>query len=327
LTDSSNPHPPPDNSTDDADHADDVNDANHADHADHVDNDDDDDEDSEDDSWFAGEDGTPYEVGEETNILGGIYVDPQRRPDPNLNATLAEQMQDEEEARLMEELQNEFESWSSSSTTDSCLYQSDEYPDSDGMEMEVDASFAHTKPGMSPASDEEIAPLLLWEAVDYQFDEELYTPEFQFQFELLNLLEKFEAPLYAHAELSNLIQLAALSGCDLTQPSSSRKSMINQASSRLGLDGLKPTQKNVDLAGGGSAQVSVFDFRNQVVDLLTDPRLVDDLLINWENPSEPPPFDKTKISKVLMGDWYSRTHSDTITCSDQLLAGLILGID
>ena len=43
--------------------------------------------------------------------------------------------------------------------------------------------------------------------------------------------------------------------------------------------------------------------------------------------AQPPPFDETKISEVLTGDWYSRTHSDTINCSDQLLAGLILGID
>jgi len=153
--------------------------------------------------------------------------------------------------------------------------------------------------------------------------------EHQFQIRLLQLLNDYGAPLKAYDNVNKLIQHAAIYKCDFTQEFPSRKMLIKDSANNLGMKDLKPRQIAVSLEGGGSVSVTVFDFSSIMVDLFTDHRLVDDLLINWDDPSLPPifPDSSSKISEIMTGDWYRLTHQRDITHKDQLLAGCMLGID
>jgi hypothetical protein len=153
--------------------------------------------------------------------------------------------------------------------------------------------------------------------------------ERRYQYHLLALADKHRLPLYAYDVISHHVHVAALHGVDLTEPPLRRNALIKQASNQLSLDALRPSQVPVILKGGGTINVTTFDFPSLVTHLLSDHRLCDDLLINWRDPSQPPNIvnQDTHYSEVLTGDWYKRTHRKMITKSDQLLAGLILGMD
>ena len=152
--------------------------------------------------------------------------------------------------------------------------------------------------------------------------------ELRYQFGLMNLLDEMRAPLNSFDKISDFIQASANFGADLTVPPTRRETLINNAANQLQLNGLRPFQRIIPLDGGGSLEVTCFDFKSQLLDLLCEQRLCDELLIDWECPSQPPSsFPLDQLSEIITGDWYKRTHAERIKHEDQLLAGLILGID
>ena len=152
--------------------------------------------------------------------------------------------------------------------------------------------------------------------------------ELHYQFGLMNLLDDMRAPLNSFDKISEFVQASANFGADLTMPPTRWETLINNATIQLQLDGLRPFQRIIPLDGGGSLEVTCFDFKTQVLDLLCEQRLCDELLIDWECPSLPlSSFPQDQLSEIITGDWYKRTHAEQIKHEDQLLAGLILGID
>jgi hypothetical protein len=50
--------------------------------------------------------------------------------------------------------------------------------------------------------------------------------------------------------------------------------------------------------GGGSVKIPVFEFWAMFQSLIDDPRLCNELLIDWNNPSSNPPYDKDYLDEI-----------------------------
>jgi Plavaka transposase len=62
--------------------------------------------------------------------------------------------------------------------------------------------------------------------------------------------------------------------------------------------------------------------------LVDDPQIKGHLLINWELPSAPPPFEHGSLDEIHSGMWYERTLAQLVTPnSNDVLCGIILAVD
>jgi hypothetical protein len=59
---------------------------------------------------------------------------------------------------------------------------------------------------------------------------------------------------------------------------------------------------------GGRVKFPVFEFQAMFQSLIDDPRLCKELLINWNNPSSIPPYDKDYIDEIYSAEWYHDTY-------------------
>ena len=80
----------------------------------------------------------------------------------------------------------------------------------------------------------------------------------------MNLLDDMRAPLNSFDKISEFVQASANFGANLTMPPTRRETLINNATIQLQLDGLRPFQRIIPLDGGGSLEVTCFDFKTQV---------------------------------------------------------------
>jgi hypothetical protein len=97
---------------------------------------------------------------------------------------------------------------------------------------------------------------------------------------------------------------------------------------RLNIEDYVHKTSTVEATGGGTVSFPVFDFRSMFVSLIDDPRMKDHLLVNWEEPSSPPPFDGGSLDEIHSGMWHQRTSEKLIkNNSNEILCGIILFID
>jgi hypothetical protein len=59
---------------------------------------------------------------------------------------------------------------------------------------------------------------------------------------------------------------------------------------------------------GGRVKFPVFEFWAMFQSLIDDPRLCKELLINWNNPSSIPPYDKDYFDEIHSAEWYHDTY-------------------
>lgn len=146
--------------------------------------------------------------------------------------------------------------------------------------------------------------------------------------ELADLCRRIRAPLYAYNEILRWAQNAKGQGYSFPVDAPQYSTFISTLKKRLNIEDYVHKTSTVEAAGGGTVSFPVFDFRSMFVSLIDDPRMKDHLLVNWEEPSSPPPFDGGRLDEIHSGMWHQRTSEKLIkNNSDEILCGIILFID
>jgi hypothetical protein len=86
------------------------------------------------------------------------------------------------------------------------------------------------------------------------------------------------------------------------------KTSLKDLTKRLKLDSLSHTMEDVHVPWSGRVKFPVFEFWAMFQSLIDDPRLHKELLINWNNPSSIPLYDKDYLDEIHSAEWYHDTY-------------------
>ncbi len=86
------------------------------------------------------------------------------------------------------------------------------------------------------------------------------------------------------------------------------KTYLKDLIRRLKLESLSHTMEDVLVPWDGRVKLPVFDFWAMFQSLIDDPRLCKELLINWNNPSSIPPYNKDYLDEIHSAEWYHDTY-------------------
>jgi hypothetical protein len=146
--------------------------------------------------------------------------------------------------------------------------------------------------------------------------------------ELADLCRQIKAPLFAYNEILQWAQNAKGQGYSFPVDAPQYSTFIANLKKRLNIQDYVHKTSTVEAAGGGTVSFPVFDFRSMFLSLIDDPRIKDHLLVNWDSPSSPPPFDSGILDEIHSGVWHQSTTEKFITNdSNDILCGIILAID
>jgi hypothetical protein len=108
--------------------------------------------------------------------------------------------------------------------------------------------------------------------------------------ELMELCHQIGAPLYAYNKIFLAwSQEAHAKGYTFPVTAPKYDTFMTDLAKCLELNHLSHTVATIKKAGGGTLSFPTFNFESMFVSLLDDTRIQPHLLINWNNPSNPPP--------------------------------------
>eukprot|EP00978_Attheya_sp_CCMP212_P002242 scaffold4612_cov35-Attheya_sp.AAC.2 len=106
-----------------------------------------------------------------------------------------------------------------------------------------------------------------------------------------------------------------------------RSRVLNQYSTRFQMHEMHSKQTVIPLEGGGLGHITHFNFEAMLNSLLSDPRIRDSLIVNWDNPSKGVRRDPSHVSDVHTAKWFFQTQKRMCTEPDHLLCPIILACD
>jgi hypothetical protein len=133
--------------------------------------------------------------------------------------------------------------------------------------------------------------------------------------------------LYAYNSILKWGQEAYAKGYTFPVTALKYNAFMSDLAKRLELDHLSYTVTTIEKAGGGTLSFPTFNFEAMFVSLLDDTRIQQHLLINWDDPSKPPPFNKKELDEIHSGSWHRKTSSKLLTTINDILCGIIFFID
>eukprot|EP00978_Attheya_sp_CCMP212_P018020 scaffold48838_cov66-Attheya_sp.AAC.2 len=83
----------------------------------------------------------------------------------------------------------------------------------------------------------------------------------------------------------------------------------------------------IPLEGGGLGHITHFNFEAMLKSLLSDPRIRDSLIVNYDNPSKGVHHDSSHVSNVHTAKWFIQTQKRMCTEPDHLLCPINLACD
>jgi hypothetical protein len=168
------------------------------------------------------------------------------------------------------------------------------------------------------------------DAGDYEFVSEHKFPANvgdEVHVELVELCRTIGAPLYAYDKILAWSQEAHAKGYMFPITAPRYNTFMTDLAKCLELNHLSHNVSTITKAGGGTSSFPTFNFESMFISLLDDTRIKPHLLINWNNPSKPPPFNKNKLDEIHTGRWHSRTSRNLLTTRNDILCGILLFID
>lgn len=195
-----------------------------------------------------------------------------------------------------------------------------------------DISFEHDRSDLSDyCSSDELNSVGSKSLNGYEFYEETSFPagvDDVVHVGLVDLCRRIKAPLYAYNEILHWAQDAKVQGYSFPPDAPHYSSFMSNLKRRLNVEDYVHKTKTVKAAGGGTVSFPVFDFESMFLSLVDDPRIKGHLLINWELPSAPPPFESGSLDEIHSGMWYERTLAKLVSPnSNDVLCGIILAVD
>ena len=164
----------------------------------------------------------------------------------------------------------------------------------------------------------------------YEFVSELKFPaniDDEVHVELVEMCRQIGAPLYAYNHILKWGQESHAKGYTFPVTALKYNAFMTDLAKRLELDHLSYTVATIEKAGGGTLSFPTFNFEAMFVSLLDDTRIQQHLLINWDDPSKPPPFNKKELNEIHSGSWHRKTSSKLLTTIKDILCGIIFFID
>jgi hypothetical protein len=145
---------------------------------------------------------------------------------------------------------------------------------------------------------------------------------------LADLCHRIKAPLYAYNKILRWAQDANAQGYSFPINAPQYSTFISNLKKRLLVKDYVHHTITVKAAGGGMVSFPIFDFQSMFLSLIDDPRIKGNLLINWDDPSAPPPFDSGFRDEIHSGMWHEQTSAKLLTSnSNDILCGIILVFD
>jgi hypothetical protein len=134
-----------------------------------------------------------------------------------------------------------------------------------------------------------------------------HTPQFPkdqanlVKLKLVNLVLEIGAPLHSFHKIAQWAARANSCG-HIFKPNvcPHYKTYLKDLTKRLELESLSHRMEDVLVPWGGMVKFPVFEFRAMFQSLIDDPRLCKELLINWNNPSSIPPYDKDYLDRFIL---------------------------
>jgi hypothetical protein len=153
--------------------------------------------------------------------------------------------------------------------------------------------------------------------------ESLISPDDNVHVMLADLCHRIRAPLYAYDDILRWAQEAHLTGYHFSPTAPTYRSMISSLSSRLSLGHLSHRTATIQKCGGGTLDFPTFNFQSMFYDLIDDHRISPHLLINYECPNKPPPFNPQLLNEVHTGKWHRPSSRQLLQDADEVLCGNI----
>jgi hypothetical protein len=129
------------------------------------------------------------------------------------------------------------------------------------------------------------------------------------------LLKKMKAPLEAFETILNWVAKAAAADYQFAKPVPQRKKLLESLFHKLGMNYLKPKEKEMKFPYCGQKVDMVFhDAKAAIASLLTCPCLAQDenMLFHEDDPFAKPPARITELSDINSGRCYLESHKALI---------------
>ena len=147
------------------------------------------------------------------------------------------------------------------------------------------------------------------------------------QISLLKIFEDTTVPIGLYDKIMDWSSEAHKYGYDFPSTPARRVTVLKNFSNRFHLHNIHAKETVIPLEGGGLGTITHFEFESMVKSLISDPRILESLIINWENPSKAVASDKSELSDVHTGSWFHNTRKKMCTELNHALSPIIFACD
>jgi hypothetical protein len=147
------------------------------------------------------------------------------------------------------------------------------------------------------------------------------------QVSLLHTLEQSSVPIKMYDKIMDWASEAKSHGYEFPTTPVRRRTVLNNFSTRFQMHEMHSKETVIPLEGGGLGHVTHFNFEAMLKSLLSDPRIRDSLIVNWDNPSKGVRRDQSHVSDIHTAKWFHNTQKRMCTEPNHLLCPIILACD
>ena len=144
---------------------------------------------------------------------------------------------------------------------------------------------------------------------------------------LLQMLTKSSAPIGLYDKIMDWASDANAMGYTFPTIPQQRTTVLNHFCSQYQMHNMYPKHTNFPMEGGGVSTLTHFNFRAMLLSLLSDPRIYNNLIINWDNPNKSVHYNSSEVSDVHTGQWFKNTQQEMCIEHNHILCPLILACD
>eukprot|EP00978_Attheya_sp_CCMP212_P021993 scaffold64917_cov35-Attheya_sp.AAC.2 len=132
------------------------------------------------------------------------------------------------------------------------------------------------------------------------------------QVSLLHLLEQSSVPIKMYDKITDWASEANSYNYDFPTTPVRRSTVLNQYSTPFQMHEMHSKETVIPLEGGGLGHITHFNFEAMLNSLLSDPRIRDSLIANWDNPSKGVRRDPSHVSDVHTAKCFPKLRNECV---------------